>query len=113
MKRRSAELEETLAQRLQPKLRMVANGDTEVNALRAKRCSAVALTPQQAAADDDQAAVATAASTTTRVRSSRLRTKLTQPADAIVSLFVQLDDDRVVEGLDQTPDGREGRGRHR
>ena len=101
MKRQSAELEATLAQRLQPKLRMVANGDTGVNALRAKQSSAVALTPQRAALTDDRAAMSSPVPA--RPATPRLRTKLTEPADAIVSLFVQLDDDRVVEGLDQTP----------
>ena len=90
---------------------MVANGDTEVNALRAKRCSAVALTAQQAAVhhrprcrhrcvDNDESAIVTSAD------------EADQPADAIVSLFVQLDDDRVVADSIKPVDGREGRGRH-
>jgi len=102
MKGRSAGLEAKLAQRLQPKLRMVANGDTEVNVLRAERCSAVALTPQRAEKAKAQRRVSPRVDPA-EITSSALRKKLTETADAIVSLFVQLDDDRDVRGLDQTP----------
>ena len=98
----NARLDAKLAQRLQPKLQMVANGDTEVNVFRAEQCSAVALSPQRALKAKAQrrgrqtlAVPATGA--------PALRRKLTEPADAIVSVFVQLDDDRDVRGLDQTP----------
>jgi subtilisin family serine protease len=99
---RNARLDAKLAQRLQPKLQMVANGDTEVNVFRAEQSSAVALSPQRALRAKAQrrgsptpAAAATGA--------PALRRKLTEPADAIVSVFVQLDDDRDVRGLDRTP----------
>lgn len=102
MRGRSAELETKLAQRLQPKLRMVVNGDTAVNVLRAEQCSAVALTPQRAKEAEQRRRARPSVDPAT-FRSSPLRKKLTEPADAIVSLFVQLDDDRDVRGLDRTP----------
>jgi subtilisin family serine protease len=102
MKGRSAGLEAKLAQRLQPKLRMVANGDTEVNVLRAEQSSAVALAPRLATKSRQQRRGRPRVDPV-EITSSALRKKLTETADAIVSLFVLLDDDRDVRGLDQTP----------
>jgi subtilisin family serine protease len=98
----SAGLEAKVARRLQPKFRMVANGDTEVNVLRAEQCSAVALTPKRAAESRPPRRSRQRADAA-EVTSSALRKKLAETADAVVSLFVQLDDDRVVTDLGQTP----------
>ena len=62
---------------------------------------AVALTAQQAAVHDR--GVATAASSSDEVPIITSADEAAQPADAIVGLFVRLNDDRVVSGLDQAP----------
>jgi subtilisin family serine protease len=104
MKGLSARLVATLAQRMQPKLRMVANGDSGVNARRAERSSAVAVTPQRASRSTPRRRARPSVDRADVTSSSRrLRRKLTEPADAFVSLFVQLEDDRDVRGLGQTP----------
>ena len=103
MNGRRGELESKLAQRLQPKLRMVANGDTEVNVLRADHSAAVALTAERAEEAKQQRRPGTTGADRGKLPSPARRRKLTETADAIVSLFVQLDDDRDVQGLDETP----------
>ncbi|MEJ7792229.1 MAG: S8 family serine peptidase [Gaiellaceae bacterium] len=102
MRARRAAPDATLAQRLQPKLRMVANGDTEVNGRRAGRCAAVALSPARALESSERRRVRRS-SDRAKPPLTGLRRKLAEPADAIVSVFVQLEDDREVQGLDKTP----------
>jgi subtilisin family serine protease len=102
MKARRAAPDVKLAQRLQPKLRMVANGDTEVNVRRADRCAAVALTEKRAQESSEQRRAQPGADRE-EPPTARLRRKLSEPADAVVSVFVQLEDDRDVQGLDRTP----------
>lgn len=81
---------------------MVANGDTEVNVLRAEQCSAVALTPERAKKSKEQRRGRTRVDPE-KITSAALRKKLSETADAVVSLFVQLDDYRDVGGLENTP----------
>src|ERR671914_23044 len=81
-------------QKLQPRLRMVANGDTGVNAVRAEQSSAIALPPTVAEAT---AVVRTPAAAPVALSavppSERVVPPLTEPADAVVSVFVQLADE--------------------
>jgi subtilisin family serine protease len=81
-------LSESDLRKIQPKLRMVANGSTEVNALRAEHAAAVAVAPEQAAAyrferTDDSPAVPPDPAARALPRG-----KLTEAADARVSVFV-------------------------
>ena len=81
---------------------MVANGDTEVNVFRAEQSSAVALSPQRALKAKAQRR-GRQEPRAPAIGAPSLRRKLTEPPDAIVSVFVQLDDDRDVRGLGRTP----------
>lgn len=86
--------------KLQPKLRMVANGSTEVNALRAEHASAIKVSDSVAAKvptlrDDD----ATPARAEEVPKSVRPRT-LTRRPTARLSLFLQLDEAFAELGLD-------------
>jgi subtilisin family serine protease len=83
-------LREQQLRKVQPKLRMVANGSTEVNALRAECAAAVAVTPRQREAlparrSEDAAAAARDAGAPVVPKG-----RLTRPADALVSVFVGL-----------------------
>jgi subtilisin family serine protease len=93
--------------KLQPKLRMIANGSTEVNTLRAEQSAAVAVPPQQARKLPRQRGQeATPPERPQRAR----RAKLRRPSDARVSAFVQLVSDRLrAEGLDQPIPGQTAR----
>jgi hypothetical protein len=76
--------------KFEPKLRMVANGDTEVNALRAEHASAVKV-PSEVAAGvptlrDDNDAPARRGEVPRSVRPGSLKRK----ANAQVSVFMQL-----------------------
>ena len=86
--------------KLQPKLRMVANGSTEVNALRAEHASAIKVSESVAAKvptlRDDDAAPAQAEEVP---KSVRPRT-LTRRPTARLSLFLQLDEAFAELGLD-------------
>ena len=81
--------------RLQPKLRMVANGDTEVNVLRAGHAAAVAVSERLAEkvppARSQDATPVERAALPARVEPKRLR----RTATAFVSVFVQLTTDEV------------------
>ena len=71
--------------KVQPKLRMVANGNTEVNVLRAEYAAAVAVSREQAgAAPRARVAEMVSADAAPRVR----RRRLAKRADAFVSVFV-------------------------
>jgi subtilisin family serine protease len=90
--------------KLQPKLRMVANGSTEVNALRAEHAAAVAV-PEGVA--ERYAAVRT--SSHSGLESSELpdedaRGRLSEPPDASVSVFVGL----TADAAGQAPAGIDG-----
>jgi subtilisin family serine protease len=88
--------------KLQPKLRMVANGSTEVNALRAEHASAIKVSGSVAAKvptlRDDDATPATAEEVP---KSVRPRT-LTRRPTARLSLFLQFDEAFAELGLDPT-----------
>jgi len=74
--------------KVQPKLRMVANGNTEVNVLRAEHAAAVAVAPEQAealaAVRSDNGTPAAPPEAPRRLKTGRL----TRRADAFVSVFV-------------------------
>jgi hypothetical protein len=86
--------------KLQPKLRMVANGSTEVNALRAEHASAVKV-PRPVARKvtplrDQRSAPRRKADLPKSVRPGRLR----EAPDARVSVFLQLTEDFAELGVD-------------
>ena len=94
--------------KVQPKLRMIANGSDEVNALRAEHACAVAVTravAEQAAPRGRQGAVPVGK----RQRARRIeRGSLSAPPKARVSAFVQLSDD-VAGAAAAHPSGRDRR----
>jgi subtilisin family serine protease len=109
----SAKLSPELIRKLQPKLRMIADGDTTVNVVRAERCAALSVVsdsllkktpPLRGAA----AAPVAMAEVKKKLRTPRL-TKITP--DVLANVFVYLRDATVAEpGLeDDQPRARSGR----
>ncbi len=94
--------------KLQPKLQMVANGSTEVNALRAEHASAVTVPTSQAtkvALLRDQQSTPGERRPPKRVKRGRLR----EAPDARVSVFVQHTRDPLVRDGDRALDGETAR----
>jgi subtilisin family serine protease len=81
-----------LIQKLQPKLRVVANGSTEVNALRSEHAAAITV-PTAVADDVDRSRNQESVPVDPREAPARRRGKLRKPPDATVSVFVQLTED--------------------
>jgi subtilisin family serine protease len=81
-------LSEPAERKVQPKLRMVANGSTEVNVLRAEHAAAVAVSPEQRAAYAPARSDGALAADTPPQPLPKGR--LTDLADARVSVFVDL-----------------------
>ena len=79
-----------LEQRVQPKLRMIANGDTEVNALRAEHAAAIAVPEKVARRVSELRAQDSVPIAREAVRKPPKTTKLTEPPEAEASVFVQL-----------------------
>jgi subtilisin family serine protease len=86
--------------RVQPKLRMVANGSLEVNAVRAEHSCAVRVAEETAAAVP-LARTQSSVPAPPKERRKAAKGKLREPSGAGVSVFVQLADDSpdVAEGL--------------
>lgn len=76
--------------KLQPKLRMVANGSTEVNVLRAEHAAAVAVGGEAAASLPPGRAQAAVPLTAAEAPRRRARPRLRKPPEALVSVFLQL-----------------------
>jgi len=88
-------------ERLQPRLRMIANGDTEVNAVRAEHCSAVKVSPETAREVSLHRTEASAPVAPSRAPGAAREAPphLTEPAKATVSVFVQLTDQDAAQDL--------------
>jgi subtilisin family serine protease len=96
---------EVQIQKLQPKLRMVANGSTEVNAIRAEHAAAVAVPAKPAEAVGALRTQEAVPVERTTLPKSVTRGHLREAPDAYVSIFVQLADDLADAPL---PRGLEG-----
>ena len=83
--------------KLQPKLRMIANGDTEVNTVRAEQCSAVKVASQEMIEDTpplrgDDAAPMTRSALARAVKATTPDSLARVPNDIVANVFVETTD---------------------
>lgn len=97
--------------KLQPKLRMIAGGDTPVNVVRAERCAALAVRDKRLLEEFPPIRGADAAPVTIDQMARRPRTPRLEriSGDVLTNVFVYLRDERVATPSATVPPSRSGR----